>query len=90
MGEVVNEMTPLKGNPLVPQTNEVFIVVPMHARGMTGAAQWDGPFETRELAQQAAAMYLMRTGALTVSVFQLIGTVAKPVPDLQWHEPEKK
>lgn len=86
----MNDLTKLKGNPLAPQDNDCFIVVPMHARGLTGTAQWDGPFKTCAEARQAAAMYLVRTGALSASVFQLIGTVTKPVPDLEWHEPEKK
>lgn len=76
-------------HPLVDQ-GTCFIVVPNHdwngrSQVLTGNC-WRGPFETKELAQREAAKWMIEHGWLSCGVFKLVGTVAKPIPDLSWHE----
>lgn len=84
-----NVVSTVVQNPLVPKDTETYVVIAMHSKGLMGASQWDGPFDTLEKAQTAAARWLVQTGALAMSVFKLVGTVAKPAPDLHWHEVPK-
>ncbi len=72
-------------NPLAVQSKNCFILVPLHDR-----FKWDGPYDTKDDAQRAAAQWLIQTGWLSVGVFQIVGTVTKPIPDLQWNEPESE
>lgn len=83
MGELSKELK--STSPLAVQTKECFIVVPLHDR-----FKWNGPFDTKAEAQREAAQWIMQTGWLSVGVFQIVGTVTKPVPNLEWHEPDAK
>lgn len=64
---------------------DVYIVVPMHNRG-----EWVGPYSDLEAAQRQAAEYVATKSWLSCSVFKLVGTVAKPAPELHWHASEEK
>jgi hypothetical protein len=81
---VVNQIQTILASPFA-NAKTLFIVAPAHSR-----SEWYGPFDTVEEAQRFAAQRLSETGWLSCSVFKLVGTIAKPAPELQWHEAKEK
>lgn len=82
---VVSQLT----HPLV-EAGACFIVVPNHdlnrpSEVVTGNC-WRGPYASKEAAQKEAARWMLQHGWLSCGVFKLMGTVAKPIPDLSWYE----
>jgi hypothetical protein len=68
---------------LAVNTRECYVVVSLQEPNICA-----GPFGDLESAQRKALELLMqRTQWNTVSVFQIVGTVTKPMPDLQWTTP---
>jgi hypothetical protein len=70
-------------NPFVLDT-ECFVVLSVHHD--TAKSTWQGPFKTKDEAQRAAAQWMIQRNWLACSVFQLVGTMAKPTPDIVWHD----
>lgn len=82
MGEL---MTKMFGNTsaLAVRSEETYVIVPLHDR-----FKWNGPFDSKEEAQRAAVQWLIQTGWMSVGIFKIVGTVTRPIPELEWHEPD--
>jgi hypothetical protein len=71
--------------PSAVDTSECYIVVAPHSKEW-----WRGPFPTKEQAQREAMQWMLERQWQSVSVFQFVGAVSKPMPELDWHEPAPK
>lgn len=50
-----------------------------------------GPYESKERAQQEAALLLAKEPAWDKNyVMELVGTVLKPLPQMHWHAPKEE
>lgn len=68
---------------LAVQTKECFVLVSLQEPNIAL-----GPYASVKEAQAMAIRHLVaRSHLLALSVFQIVGTVTRPTPDLQWTEP---
>jgi hypothetical protein len=63
-------------------TKECFVVVSLQEPNICL-----GPFGSLEKAQGEGVKWLIARNWLTASVFQIVGTITKPIPDLRWTQP---